>query len=431
MDPPPEKSLAIRPLNGPIHLTIQTPGSKSITNRALLCASLAHGTSLLDGVLDSEDTRVMSDCLTELGVTLNGQGPHRLQVDGVNGPFPVRTASLQVRNSGTTIRFLTAVLGLQGGQYRLDGTARMRQRPIGPLIEALKQVGATAEAESAGSCPPVNIRGTAASGGTASISGSLSSQYLSGLLMAAPLANRGLQVELTGPLVSVPYVEMTRDVMQQFGVTAKLELDRDPVRLTVDAGQHYAGCEFQIEPDATAASYFWGAAAICGGSATVTGLNRDSLQGDWHFVECLERMGCDVVYEPDRITVSGRAKQGIDVDMSDISDTVQTLAAVALFVSGPTRIRGVAHNRIKETDRIGNLAIELRKFGVQINEHDDGLTIIPGELQGAVIETYDDHRMAMALSLVGLRQPGVVITNPECTVKTYPGFFEDLNRLYD
>ena len=426
-----ESSLEIRPVAGPINLTIQPPGSKSITNRALLCAALATGTSTLSGVLDSDDTRVMIDCLMTLGVSLHCvPDSQTVQVVGCDGTFPNSDTSLQVENSGTTIRFLTAVLGIHGGQHSLHGTDRMHERPIGPLVEALNSLGANVVTQSPNDCPPVTIDNNRIGGGTVLVSGSVSSQYLSGLMMAAPLAASGLRIELTGELVSRPYVSMTQSVMRRFGVDSNLAIDQVPVRFEVQPDEAYRACEYMIEPDASAASYFWAAAAICGGSATVTGLNRDSLQGDVRFVECLKGMGCEVTYGDGQFTVTGPATRGIDVDMSDISDTVQTLAAVAMFVDGPTRIRGVAHNRVKETDRIGNLAIELRKLGAEVVEHSDGMTIVPAGTRPAVVETYDDHRMAMSLSLVGLRQSGVVITNPGCTAKTYPNFFEDLKLVY-
>jgi 3-phosphoshikimate 1-carboxyvinyltransferase len=263
-------------------------------------------------------------------------------------------------------------------------------------------------------------------GGRATVRGGVSSQFLSGLLMAAPYAASALELLIEGPLVSQPYIEMTLAVMRSFGV----EIETDGLaRFRIAAPRAYRAAQFDIEPDASAASYFWAAAAISGGRVAVEGLSRASLQGDVAFCECLAQMGCPVVYGADRVTAVGGALRGIDVDMNAISDTVQTLSAVALFADGPTRIRGVAHIRHKETDRIGALATELRKLGARVEEHEDGLTIVPGKVRGATIDTYNDHRMAMSLSLVGLRVPGVVINDPGCTAKTYPRFFEDLARL--
>ncbi len=418
----------IQPIAGQIDSSIRPPGSKSITNRVLLIAALAEGRSVLRGALHSDDTRVMIDSLRRLGISVNQElESATLIVEGGGGRFKNHSAKLEIENSGTTIRFLTAALGLAGGSYRLDGIHRMRERPIGPLVDALKQLGAQIVAESPNQCPPVQIDSPTVQGGKVTISGNISSQYLSGVLMAAPLVERGLVTQIDGPLISKPYVTMTIEVMRSFGVNCVH--DEAMTQFEILAGERYRGQDYQIEPDASAASYFWAAAAICGGRAKVEGLTEDALQGDVGFVRCLEAMGCEVVTDADSITVIGPAKRGIDIDMSDVSDTVQTLAAVALFVSGTTTIRNVAHNRVKETDRIGNLAIELRKLGAGVDEFADGLAITPGRLHGAEIETYNDHRMAMSLALVGLKQSGVKILNPGCVSKTYPNYFEDLQRF--
>jgi 3-phosphoshikimate 1-carboxyvinyltransferase len=302
----------------------------------------------------------------------------------------------------------------------------MRERPIQDLLDALAQLGVHAASEQPGGCPPVVIEAHGLGGGQATVRGDVSSQFLSGLLMAAPYAASPLELTIEGQLVSQPYIHMTLAVMQSFGIA----IHSDSLsRFRVDAPRTYQAANYAIEPDASAASYFWAAAAISGGRVTVAGLSQDSLQGDVGFCDCLTKMGCPVVYGPDSVTVIGGSLKGIDVDMNAISDTVQTLAAVALFAKGPTRVRGVGHIRHKETDRIGALATELRKLGATVEEHDDGLTITPGKLQPARIDTYHDHRMAMSLALVGLRTPGVVINDPACTAKTYPRFFEDLTRL--
>ncbi len=420
-------SLLVQPANGLIQSSIQPPGSKSLTNRALPIAAMASGQSVLSGVLDSDDTRAMIESLNRLGVVVeHDRKLNQVIVNGSAGRFG-KSAELFIGNSGTTIRFLTAMLGFAGGNYRLDGIARMRERPIGPLVQALNELGSNVVAESNGGCPPVQIDSPAVVGGNVSISGNLSSQYLSGLLMAAQLASANVAIEIDGPLISKPYVEMTVEVMKAFGVECRTTSSLH--RFEIAAGQSYRGTEYGIEPDASAASYFWAAAAICGGTATVQGLNRNSLQGDVEFVDCLEQMGCHVEWRENEIAVTGPASKGIDIDMSNVSDTVQTLAAVALFVEGPTTVRNVAHNRVKETDRIGNLAIELRKFGVLVDEHEDGLTIHPGVLHSAEIETYDDHRMAMSMALVGLRNRGVRIMDPGCVSKTYPNYFSDLEKF--
>ena len=422
--------IEVKPASGALNSTIQPPGSKSLTNRALPIAAMASGRSVLSGVLDSDDTKVMIQSLQTIGVKIShDKSLHLVTVDGVAGIVEEQNqaAELFIGNSGTTIRFLTALLGFVGGEYTLDGIARMRERPIGPLVEALNALGATVVAESPNGCPPVKISSARLSGGRVKIRGDVSSQYLSGLMMAAPLATNDVIIEIEGPLISKPYVEMTQKVMKDFGVDCHINDAFN--RFEIAGDQSYTAAEYQIEPDASAASYFWAAAAICGGTATVKNLNQDSLQGDVQFVECLEQMGCKVKWGENEISVAGPAKVGIDVDMSNVSDTVQTLAAVALFVEGTTIVRNVAHNRVKETDRIGNLAIELRKFGVKVDEHEDGLSIHPGPLNGADIETYDDHRMAMSLALVGLKQPRVKIHEPGCVSKTYPDYFADLEKF--
>jgi len=413
--------------SGPIQGSIRPPGSKSITNRALVCAALAKGQSTLSGALDSEDTRVMIESLRYLGIAIECRDAGAtLIVDGCGGRLLPDNADLFVANSGTTIRFLTAMVALGRGTFRLDGIARMHQRPIADLLDALNQLGAQARSEAGNDCPPVIVEAKGLLGGTATIRGDISSQFLSGLLMVAPFAQESVRIEVDGPLVSQPYVDMTLEVIRAFGGkiqrTAASQFDMSPQ-------QAYTSRLYLIEPDASAASYFWAAAAITGGTITVEGLSRDALQGDVAFCDCLGRMGCDVTYASDQITVIAGELSGIEVDMNAISDTVQTLAAVALFAKGPTTIRGVAHIRHKETDRIGDLACELRKLGAEVAEFEDGMRIMPGKLQGAQIDTYNDHRMAMSLALAGLKQPGVVINDPGCTEKTYPRYFSDLASL--
>jgi 3-phosphoshikimate 1-carboxyvinyltransferase len=365
--------------------------------------------------------------LVQVGIEVRHDPQHStVRIAGCDGRIPAQHAKVFVGNSGTTVRFLTAMLTLGHGTYRLDGTPRMRQRPIADLLDALEQLGVSATSEPGTGCPPVVVRAAGMPGGRATVAGDISSQFLSGLLMAAPLARRPVELSVHGPLVSRPYVEMTLAVMSAFGVSVEIE---QSCRFSIPGGQKYRGRQYEIEPDASAASYFFAAAALTGGQVTVEGLSRGSIQGDVAFCDCLEQMGCRVSYGPGSITVTGRPLRGVEVDMNAISDTVQTLAAVALFADGPTTIGGVAHIRHKETDRIGALATELRKLGATVQQRDDGLRIIPGPLHGAEIDTYDDHRMAMSLALVGLATPGVAIRNPGCTAKTYPAFFADLARL--
>ena len=412
--------------NRPIVGSIRPPGSKSLTNRGLLCAAIAKGDSTLRGWLESEDTEVMRDSLARLGVSVEELDSHTLRVRGCGGEFPNRQADLFVANSGTTIRFLTAALAASGGVYRLDGVPRMRKRPIADLGAALEQVGVKVTYEAEHGFPPLSLHSKEIPGGVVTVRGDVSSQFLSGLLLAAPYAKSKLTVEVEGDLVSQPYVQMTLEVMRSFGVETVQEA-RGVFHFP--GGQQYRACDLEIEPDASAARYFWGAAAITGGRVEVLGLNQNSLQGDIHFCDCLEKMGCRVEYGPHSITVTGGHLCGGDFDLSTISDTAQTLAVVALFADSPTTIRGIAHNRHKETDRISDLACELRRMGAHVDEYSDGLTIHPGELKPASIETYNDHRMAMSFAIAGLRVDGMEIMNPACTAKTYPKFFDDLSSL--
>lgn len=421
-------SIQIQPVAAPLSASICPPGSKSITNRALICAALANGPSTLTGALASDDTRVMIDSLKQLGIAVKeADSGTTLWVEGAGGEIPASAADLFIGNSGTSIRFLTAMVALGRGEYRLDGVPRMRERPIGDLVDALVALGTDAKCQSPGGCPPVVVNATGMTGGSARVRGDISSQYLSGLLMAAPCADGDIDLAVDGHLVSLPYIAMTLKVMEAFGVTLQTNACLD--QFHTPGKQSYKPKQYAIEPDASAASYFWAASAIVGGTVTVSGLSTDSLQGDVGVVDVLEQMGCEVQRGTDSIAVTGGKLSGVSVNMNHISDMVQTIAAVALFAEGPTKITGVAHNRHKETDRIGALATELRKLGAIVEELEDGLHITPRKITAASIETYDDHRMAMSLSLVGLKTPGVEIQNPECTAKTYPQFFDDLAKV--
>ncbi|MFP6618343.1 MAG: 3-phosphoshikimate 1-carboxyvinyltransferase, partial [Pirellulaceae bacterium] len=360
---------------GPLDAVIQPPGSKSITNRALVCAALADGPSRITGALSSEDTLVMIKALRQLGATIESDDAgSTLNVRPLATTESDRDLKFDIANSGTTIRFLTALLATQPGSYQLDGTTRMRERPIQDLLDALQQLGVDGTCLHDNNCPPIALTTRGLVGGTAQIRADISSQYLSGLLLAAPRASGDVTLQLDTPLVSTPYVTMTETVMQSFGVQVT---HPDPSSYRVASGQSYQGTRYPVEPDASAASYFWAAAAITGGRVLVRGLNVDSLQGDVGFCQCLHAMGCQVEHLDGGTRVTGGPLHGITVDMNAISDTVQTLAVVALFAEGPTTITNVAHIRHKESDRIGDLARELRKLGATIHEHGDGLTIEP------------------------------------------------------
>lgn len=428
--------LAISPLTHAPSAIVTVPGSKSITNRALVLAALSSWEKpcTLWGALRSEDTEVMVAGLTALGYSIEAEWP-TLRVGYVGMTLvPRAEADIFVANSGTTMRFLTALCAAGNGRYRLDGIPRMRERPIEDLLSALRDCGVNAYSEAGNGCPPVVIETNGLTGPGATIKGGTSSQFVSALLMVAPFNERGslgFGIKLDGPLVSEPYVRMTEAMMEQWGATWRYDADQRVYLFDFDSRAEYFGPdEYAIEPDASAASYFWAAAAITGGRVTVSGLNRKSLQGDVRFVDVLEQMGCRVEECEAGITVHGKPLRGVDVDMNDISDTVMTLGAVACFADGPTTIRNVGHIRHKETDRIAALATELRKLGAAVEERDDGLTITPKPLTGCAVDTYNDHRMAMSLALVGLKVPGVVIRNPGCVAKTYPGFWHDFQALH-
>ncbi len=416
------------PTAGPVHGSVALPGSKSYTNRALPIAALADGTSLLRGALESDDTRYMAEALRALGVKVRADWANgEIEVVGSGGEIVVGSADLFLGNSGTSMRFLTALATLAHGHIRLDGTERMRQRPLAPLIDGLAAVGVSIRSVSGDGCPPVEIDAGGLPAGTIRMRGDLSSQYFSALAMVLPYAAGPLAVEVDGELVSKPYIDMTAGTMRAFGVTLHHDGYR---RLWVEPGQRYVARRYDIEPDASAASYFFALAAVSGGTITVQHLPPSSAQGDLRFVDVLESMGCLVERGTDAVTVRGPDRlRGVDVDMNAISDTVQSLAAIAPFAGGPTTIRNVAHIRLKETDRLAALSAELERAGIRVDERADGLTIHPGMPQPVTIHTYDDHRMAMSFAVLGLRTPGIIIRDPDCVAKTFPQFFARFGAL--
>jgi len=425
--------LPIEPMTSVPNRDVSVPGSKSITNRALVFAALTprKGACVLRGALQSEDTEVMVDCLRKLGFTLethwDDSEPRVCFPAGIPNGIPAIVADLFVANSGTTMRFLTALVATGHGRYRLDGIPRMRERPIQDLLDALNQLeGVKATSETGNGCPPVIIETHGLRGGQVKMKADLSSQFLSGLLMAAPFADDDVTIELVGPVVSKPYIEMSVMMMRQWGYRVAYQGRKFQIGVRREEEESR---DYVIEPDASAASYFFAAAAILGGRITVAGMHRNMLQGDVKFVDLLEQMGCRVETCASGITVHGRLLKGIATDMNAISDTVMTMAAVACFAEGPTTIRNVGHIRHKETDRLSALVTELRKLGVEVEEYLDGLKITPGPMKGCAVDTYNDHRMAMSLALIGLKVPGMVIRNPGCVAKTYPKFWQDLERL--
>jgi 3-phosphoshikimate 1-carboxyvinyltransferase len=426
------------------------PGSKSLTNRALAIAALADGPTTLTNTLFSDDSGYFADCLQTLGFHLEVADFQSLVVvHGLGGRIPANRAELFVGNAGTAARFLTAFVALGNGEFVIDGNERMRQRPIGDLVEALNQLGARVEASpprppspdhalrgqergvakpGGEACPPVRVHAGGLPGGVARVAGDTSSQFLSALLMVAPYAQSPVELIVTGELNSKPYVDMTIAVMADFGVTVE-RVGYERFRI---APQRYRALkEYAIESDASAASYFFAAPAICGGTVRVQNISRRSKQGDIAFLDVLAQMGCAITEGGDWIEVTGpRQLRGLDADMRDIPDTAQTLAAIAPFADSPTTIRGIASARVKETDRVAAMCNELRRLGVAVEEYPDGLKIYPTRnLQPATIHTYDDHRMAMAFALVGLRAEGIVIENPGCVSKTFPNYFGVLEKL--
>jgi len=421
-------SLEIIPIDHPLHAVVRVPGSKSLTNRALLIAALAEGTTQITNALFSDDSKYFANALKTLGFDIQlDAANHEMTVIGLGGRIPARKTELFIGNAGTAARFLCAFLTLGSGEYILDGDPRMRERPIGDLLGALRQLGA--ELEATNNCPPVRIFANGLQGGKTKIAGNISSQFLSALLMVAPYAKSPVAIEVTTELNSKPYVDMTIAMMKDFGV----DIERQGYAQFVIPPSSYSPLtNYQIESDASAASYFFAAPAICGGTARVEKISRKSKQGDLAFLDILKQMGCAVSEGENFIEVTGPTLlKGVDVDLRDIPDTAQTLAVIAPFVSSPTRIRGISSARLKETDRVHATCTELTRLGVRAEEHADGITIYPCQaFQPAIVQTYNDHRMAMAFSLIGLRVPGIVIENPACVSKTFPNFFEVLDSLY-
>ena len=438
-----EPAKQILPIPHELAGSVAVPGSKSHTNRALLLAALADGPTVLRNALFSDDSHYFSSALSNLGFEVSSRPQTKtLRVHGLSGQIPAQNADLFIGNAGTAARFLTAFLALGIGSYSLDGIARMRQRPIGDLISALNHLGAQINGTShdstlieggylAGSrslYPPVHIRANSLPGGETTIRGDVSSQYLSAVLMVAPKAQEPVRITVDGPLHSKPYIDLTLGVMADFGVSVHRQ---GYEMFKVEPQAYHSPGEYWIESDASAASYFFAAPIVCGGWVEVANISLASRQGDIAFLSVLEKMGCDVIDKGTGIRVMAPPQlTGIDIDMSDISDTAMTLAVIAPFASSPTTIRGIASSRLKETDRISATCTELKRLGIKVDEHPDGLTIFPCEqIRPADIQTYDDHRIAMAFSLIGLRVPGIRIENPQCVAKTFPGYFQVLDQL--
>ncbi len=421
-------TLEVAAVRRPIRGDVRVPGSKSITNRALLLAALADGDSVLEGGLASDDTQIFSGALARLGISVAHDEAHEtFAVTGMGGHIAAHEADLFVGNAGTAARFITAFVALGRGTFRFDGVPAMRVRPIGELLDVLRAQGARVECTDQPNRFPFVLHANGLSGGALAIDAHASSQQLSALLLVAPYARDGIELTVTGELVSEPYVEMTCAMMAQWGV----KVDRRSAReYVVASGGRYTSRHYAIEPDASSASYFFAAAAASGGRVSVANLTLRSLQGDVEFVRVLERMGAAVEERNGALIVTGpKQLRGIDIDMNAISDTAPTLAAIASRADGPVRITGVEHMRWKETDRITAMTTELRKMGARVDEASDGMTIYPGPLVRAKVATYDDHRMAMSLAIAGLLNDGVIVEDPACTSKTFETFWDVLDEL--
>ncbi|GLQ72825.1 3-phosphoshikimate 1-carboxyvinyltransferase [Vibrio penaeicida] len=423
------ESLTLQPISlvsGEVNL----PGSKSVSNRALLLAALASGKTRLTNLLDSDDIRHMLNALTKLGVSYQLSDNNTVcEVEGLGRSFNVENAQeLFLGNAGTAMRPLAAALCLGSGEYVLTGEPRMKERPIGHLVDALKTAGADIEYLENENYPPLKIKGTGLKGGTVKIDGSISSQFLTAFLMSAPLAEGDIKIDIIGELVSKPYIDITLHIMKQFGVDV---INNDYQSFVVPSGQSYkAPGDFLVEGDASSASYFLAAAAIKGGEIKVTGIGRNSIQGDIQFADALEKMGAEIEWGDDYVVSRRGELKAVDLDFNHIPDAAMTIATAALFAEGTTAIRNVYNWRVKETDRLSAMATELRKVGAEVEEGEDYIIITPTpNLKHAAIDTYDDHRMAMCFSLVALSDTPVTINDPKCTSKTFPDYFDKLAGL--
>lgn len=420
--------MKIRPFSG-MNAAVRIPGSKSITHRAIIAASLARGESLVRGFLECEDTLYTINALREIGAQITIEGVD-LKVEGRGGKFGPSSIrkKIYLGNSGTSFRLLLSVVALGRGDFLMTGTQRMLSRPVGPLVAALNRLGAEASCVKQDGFPPVLIRANGIRGGKILMEGDQSSQYLSSLLLSGPYADTDIEIEVRGKLVSRPYVDITINVMKQFGIRVERE-HYDSFKIS--SGQKYRAGEFTIQGDASSASYFWAAAAVTGGKITTENIYPHATrQGDIRFLEVLGEMGCSIEKGSDRVAVHGGNLSGIEVDMGDLPDMVPTLAAVALFARGKTIIRNVPHLRHKESDRLQALTTEWSRIGGRIEELPDGLIIHGGApLSGTVVFTHDDHRLAMSLAVVGLRVPDLEVRDQHCVNKSFPAFWALWNSM--
>ena len=420
--------IEIKPHNIKPCCEVIVPGSKSYSHRILIASALSDGACRIENLLFSEDTRLTMQALRQLGIRIDDTSSEHIIVYGDSGTLKPCANPIFLGNSGTSMRLLTAVAALGRGTVTLTGTDRMAERPIQDLIDALVQLGVRIRATYGNGCPPVEINGEKMRGGPVNINCRTSSQYLSALLLIAPHTDRGLDIAVTEGPVSRPYVDMTVDVMNRFGVKVGRE---GYDRFEIAGRQAYRAGAYTVEPDGSQAGYFWAAAAVSGTQIKVKGVTVDSRQGDVNFVKLLEAMGCEITPESDGITVSGRLLRAADVDMGDMPDMVPTLAVVAAFAQGTTIIRNVSHLRAKESDRLTSVANELNKMGIDARCGADELRVTGGEPHGAKIETYGDHRIAMSFAVAGLVTPGTFILDEHCVEKSFPNFWDVFEGLYE
>jgi 3-phosphoshikimate 1-carboxyvinyltransferase len=417
---------AIQPLAAPVQIELSVPGSKSYTHRMLIAAALSDGRCAIENALDSEDTRLTAEALRKWGVAVEAKGQSVL-VFGRKGDLAACEDPIFLGNSGTSIRLLTAAAALAEGKSVLDGSMRLKARPIQDLIDGLSQIGVSARSLAANGCPPVEVTGGRLKGGKAALNCSLSSQFLSALLLIGPYTQDGIEVQVTQGPVSRPYIDITLDTMARFGVQVEQE---GYARFKVAGGQHYRCGDYAVEPDCSQAGYFWAAAAVSGSTVKVKGTNPDSRQGDARLADILGRMGCEVSVQPDGIALKGAGLAAVEVDMADIPDVVPTLAVVAAFARGRTVIRNVGHLQTKESNRLAAVCTELGKMGIDAGYDAHTLWVMGGRPKAAVIDCHNDHRIAMSFAVAGLKIPELKIADEACVQKSFPCFWEVFEGFY-
>ena len=422
-----QSEYAVAVKSGALDAVATVPGSKSIAHRALICAALARGDSTIRGLSDGDDTQAMLQGLMKLGATISIDDADA-HIQGLIDLDRSDAITIDANLAGTTARFLTAVGALRRGSITVTGNESLRSRPMKDLHLALEQLGAGVSWQNEKYCLPVTVQRGESQTHSVQVAADTSSQFVTSLMLIAPMFEHGLTIELTGDVISLPYIAMSASVMKSFGANVRIADNR----IIVIDGGGYVGCQFAVEPDASSASYPFAAAAVAGGRVRVNGMRSNMMQGDSRFIDVLRQMGCEILVDQDGITISRDAStplNGVDIDMSEISDLVPTLAIVAMFAESPTRIRGVGFIRNKESDRIGDLASEMRRLGAIVIEHEDGLGISPQALHGGTCDTHHDHRIAMAFGVAGLKVPGVIIDQADVVSKSWPQFWEMLEAL--